>query len=109
MLAESVCGSRPSCRVAAVYRRRSAALGAHALCLFGQATNDTIPVIPTGFADLDATLGISDIVRGRITELLGNPTSGMSAAILTLMARVQGDVVAYLDLSRTFDLEYVAA
>ena len=36
-------------------------------------------------------------------------TSGMSTVLLTLMARVQGDVVAYLDLNRTFDPEYVAA
>jgi recombination protein RecA len=84
--------------------------GVRALRLFSQPTNDAIPVIATGFADLDAALGIGGIPRGRITEFLGTPTSGMSTIVLTLMARAQahGDVVAYIDLSRTFDPEYAA-
>ncbi len=85
--------------------------GVRALRLFGQPTDDAIPVITTGFADLDATLCIGGIPRGRITEFLGAPTSGMSTIVLTLMARAQarGDVVAYIDLSRTFDPEYAAS
>src|SRR5436190_18843518 len=85
--------------------------GARALRRLGQATNDSIPVIATGFTDLDAALGIGGVPRGRVTEFLGTPTSGMSTIVLTLMARaqVQGDVVAYLDLSRTFDPEYAAS
>jgi recombination protein RecA len=90
--------------ITAVQRR----WGVRALGRFGQPTDDTIPVIATGFADLDAALGIGGIPRGRITEFLGTPTSGMSTIVLTLMARAQaqGDVVAYIDLSRTFDPEY---
>src|SRR2546423_3070131 len=92
--------------ITAVQRR----WGARALRRFGQPTDDTIPVIATGFADIDNALSIGGIPRGRITEFLGTPTSGMSTIILTLMARAQahGDVVAYLDLSRTFDPEYAA-
>jgi recombination protein RecA len=84
--------------------------GERALRRFGQATHDTIAVIPTGFADLDAALGIGSIPRGRITELLGTPTSGMTTLALTVLARAQaqGDLVAYVDLSRTFDAEYAA-
>jgi recombination protein RecA len=93
--------------IAAVQRR----WGVRALRRFGQSSNDAIPVIATGFADLDAALNIGGIPRGRITEFLGTPTSGMSTIVLTLMARAQaqGDLVAYLDLSRSFDPEYAAS
>ncbi|HJZ49450.1 MAG TPA: hypothetical protein VKE41_19870 [Roseiflexaceae bacterium] len=85
--------------------------GARALRRLGQTTNDSIPVIATGFVELDAALGIGGVPRGRVTEFLGTPTSGMSTIVLTLMARAQaqGDVVAYMDLSRTFDPEYAAS
>jgi recombination protein RecA len=85
--------------------------GVRALRRFGQPTHDAIPVIATGFAALDTALGIGGIPRGRITEFLGTPTSGMSTIVLTLMARAQaqGDVVAYVDLSRTFDPEYAVS
>ena len=81
--------------IAAVQRR----WGVRALRLFGQPTHDAIPVIATGFADLDTALSIGGIPRGRIIEFLGAPTSGMSTIILTLMARAQaqGDVVAYIN------------
>jgi recombination protein RecA len=85
--------------------------GARALHRLDQPTNDSIPVVSTGFTELDAALGIGGIPRRRITEFLGTPTSGMSTIVLMLMARAQaqGDVVAYLDLSRTFDPEYAAS
>jgi recombination protein RecA len=93
--------------IAAVQRR----WGVRALRLFSQLADDTIPVLATGFAALDSALSIGGIPRGRITEFLGTPTSGMSTIVLTLMARAQaqGDVVAYIDLSRTFDPEYAAS
>ena len=58
--------------IAAVQRR----WGAHALRIFGQPPADAIPVISTGFPDLDAALGIGGFPRGRLTELLGMATSG---------------------------------
>lgn len=93
--------------IASIQRR----WGARALRRLDQPTPDPIPVISTGFAELDAALHIGGIPRGRITEFLGTPTSGMSTIVLTLMARAQaqGDVVAYLDLSHTFDPEYAAS
>ena len=71
----------------------------------------TQPAIPTGFAALDAALdGCNGIPRGRITELLGAPTSGMTTIALKVMAQAQhtGDSVAYLDLPHTFDPDYAA-
>jgi recombination protein RecA len=85
--------------------------GARALWRFDQLTDEVIPVVPTGFVDLDTALGIGGIPRGRIIEFLGTPTSGMSTIVLTTIARAQrrGDVAAYMDLSRTFDPEYGAS
>jgi recombination protein RecA len=84
--------------------------GERALFRFGQSPTGAVAVIPTGFADLDAALGIGGIPRGRITEFLGTPTSGMTTLALTVLerAQAQGDLVAYIDLSRTFDAEYAA-
>ncbi|MCB0173631.1 MAG: hypothetical protein KDJ97_24140 [Anaerolineae bacterium] len=71
-------------------------------------TQTTIPHIPTGFTSLDQSLGIGGIPRGRITELMGVPTSGMITLTLKIIANAQaeGDAATYIDLSRTFDPDY---
>jgi recombination protein RecA len=67
-----------------------------------------IPHIPTGFAALDDILGSGGIPRGRISELLGVPTSGMATVALRVLANVQagGGTAVYVDLERTFDPDY---
>ncbi len=92
--------------IAAIQRR----WGAHALRVFGQRSAEAIPVISTGFLDLDAALGIGGFPRGRITELLGMATSGKTTIALRALAQAQaqGDRVGYLDLPSTFDPEYAA-
>ena len=102
--------SEPAARLRqliAVIQRR---WGSRALRFLGDTTEETVPVVPTGFADLDRALAIGGVPRGRITELLGTPTSGITTIALTLIARAQaqGDLAAYLDLSKTFDAEYAA-
>jgi recombination protein RecA len=69
-----------------------------------------VPHIPTGFVDLDKVLGSGGMPRGRITELLGAPTSGMSTLALKVIANAQfsGDTAVYVDLSGTFDPGYAA-
>jgi len=91
--------------ITAVQRR----WGARALRFLDNAA-PTVPVVPTGFAALDVALGIGGVPRGRLTELLGTPTSGMITIALTLIAQAQaqGDLAGYVDLSRTFDAEYAA-
>jgi recombination protein RecA len=92
-------------QVIAVIQRR---WGAHALRIFGQRPAETIPVISTGFSDLDAALGIGGFPRGRLSELLGMATSGKTTIALRALAQaqVQGDRVGYIDLPSTFDPEY---
>jgi len=78
--------------------------------LDASATKMEIPHIPTGFPALDRALGIGGIPRGRITEILGAPTSGMVTLALKLIAQAQEDrdTAAYVDLSYTFDPDYAA-
>lgn len=68
----------------------------------------TIPHIPTGFAELDKALGMGGIPRGRISEIVGVPTSGMATMALKIMANAQSGkgTAVYLDLEQTFDPEY---
>ena len=68
----------------------------------------TIPHIPTSFEALDQALGIGGIPRGRVTEMLGAPTSGMSTLALKTASQAQskGDTIIYLDLAHTFDPDY---
>jgi recombination protein RecA len=70
-----------------------------------------VRAVPTGFPALDTALGIGGVPRGRLTEILGAPTSGATTIALTLLAGVQagGELAGYIDLSRTFDAEYAAA
>jgi recombination protein RecA len=91
--------------IAAVQRR----WGTRALRLLRD-TVEAPAVIPTSFVGLDRALSIGGVPRGRITELLGTPTSGMTTIALTLIAQAQaqGDLAGYIDLSKTFDAEYAA-
>lgn len=83
--------------------------GAHAL---RWSSDPSAPpaTLPTGFEQLDDALGIGGVPRGRITELLGMPTSGMTTIALSLIAHAQaaGYLASYVDLSHTFDAEYAA-
>lgn len=64
--------------------------------------------IPFGSAPIDALTG--GLPRGRVTELRGTPTSGMTTIALRLAAhtQAQGELVAWLDLAAAFDTEYAA-
>ncbi|MEW5961769.1 MAG: hypothetical protein AB1801_28960 [Chloroflexota bacterium] len=67
-----------------------------------------VPHIPTDFPPLDKALSIGGLPRGRLTELLGTPTSGRATLALKVLAnaQVKGDMAAYLDLGATFDPDY---
>jgi len=70
----------------------------------------TVPHLSSGLSSLDAALGIGGIPSGRITELLGAPTSGKTtlANIIIANAQRRGSMAAYVDLSQTFDPYYAA-
>ena len=62
-------------------------------------------VISTGFPELDAILGPSGLPPEASVVVRGGPSSGKTTLTLRCIAEAQasGDIVAYLDLARTFD------
>jgi len=68
----------------------------------------SFPHVPTGFPALDEILGIGGLPRGRVSELLGQPTSGKTTLALKLLSQAQdrGRQVGYIDQARCFDPDY---
>src|SRR6478735_385646 len=62
-------------------------------------------VIHTGFAALDAILGTGGLPRSASVAIRGDGSSGRTTLALRVAAEAQGEgsVVAWLDLSRSFD------
>jgi recombination protein RecA len=62
-------------------------------------------VLPTGFPRLDAVLGQGGLPRGASASFRGGQSSGKTALALHCLAQAQaqGAIVAFLDLSRSFD------
>ena len=84
----------------------SAATGAHAGSLAPAGI-----LLPTGFAALDAALGIGGFPRGRMIELFGPSSSGKTTLALQCVAHVQKGALtaAWIDADHTFDPAYAAA
>jgi recombination protein RecA len=69
-----------------------------------------IPHVSTTFPALDAALGIGGLPRGRISEVSGRVTSGkltLAAKVLSAAQREPDALVAWLDLGRTCDPDYL--
>src|SRR6187401_2315522 len=62
-------------------------------------------VIPTGFAALDAILGPGGLPRSASVAIRGDGSSGRTTLVHRLAATAQtaGSIVAWLDLSNSFD------
>jgi hypothetical protein len=71
----------------------------------GAAPGSVASVISTGFPALDAILGPSGLPREASVVLRGGPSSGKTTLALRTCAEAQGsgDIVAWLDLGRSFD------
>lgn len=73
----------------------------------GRSDGGTVAGISTGFPELDRALGGVGLPRGRLSEIIGVPTSGMATLALNLIVQAQkentGSMAAYLDLEKTFD------
>jgi recombination protein RecA len=66
---------------------------------------DVDRVVSTGFAALDAILGPGGLPRSASVAIRGDGSSGRTTLVLRVAAAAQaaGSIVAWLDLSRTFD------
>jgi recombination protein RecA len=62
-------------------------------------------IVPTGFTALDAILGPGGLPRSASVAIRGDGSSGRTTLVLRLAAEAQatGAIVAWLDLSRSFD------
>jgi recombination protein RecA len=67
-----------------------------------------VPHISTGFPQLDRALNIGGLPKGKMSELVGLPTSGKTTLVLKFLAQAQanGGQVAYIDQARFFDPDY---
>jgi recombination protein RecA len=81
--------------------------GSDAISLVRRPTS-TVPHISTGFPALDKALNVGGIPRGRVSEIIGVPTSGMATMALKIMSNAQSQkgTAVYIDLERTFDPDY---
>jgi hypothetical protein len=72
---------------------------------FEPATTPNERVVRTGFAALDAILGPGGLPRSAAVAIRGDGSSGRTTLVLRLAAEAQatGAIVAWLDLSRSFD------
>lgn len=68
------------------------------------------PATPIGVPRLDTLLGIGGLPEGHLTELIGRGTAGHLTLALSAMhqAQLHKRHVAYIDLSRSIDLDYMA-
>jgi recombination protein RecA len=66
--------------------------------------------IPTGFAALDAALGVGGLPRGRILELFGPSSAGKTTLALQIVAHAQagGFSAGWIDADHAFDATYAA-
>ncbi len=66
--------------------------------------------VSTGFPSLDRTLGSGGLPKGRISEIIGRPTSGLSTIVLNIAknAQTDGGMVLYFDHYKSFDPEYAS-
>ena len=68
----------------------------------------SFPHISTGFHKLDEALSIGGLPKGRVSEVVGLPTSGKTTLALKFLAQAQstGGQVGYVDHARCFDPDY---
>lgn len=66
--------------------------------------------LPTGFAALDAVLGVGGWPRGSVVELYGPPSAGKTALLLASVAHLQraGAAAAWIDADHTLDPAWAA-
>ena len=82
--------------------------GKGSIMRLGQASRQTVDVIPTGSLALDIALGVGGIPRGRITEIYGQEASGKTTLGYHIVAEAQkqGGTAAFIDAEHAVDPSY---
>jgi recombination protein RecA len=77
----------------------------------GAGAPESVVCVPTGFAALDAALGIGGLPRGRLSLLAGAPTSGkrtLAALVIAQAQQATRQPAVCIDLAGTCDADYLA-
>jgi recombination protein RecA len=95
-------------RVAAALAKIEAQFGHGTIQRVGASATADVQVIPTGLAEFDSILGVGGLPRGRVVEVLGAESSGVSTLLLHAVAAAQrcGGLAALIDADMGFDPEY---
>ena len=70
--------------------------------------DEAIQVVSTGSLGLDIALGVGGLPRGRVVEIYGPESSGMTTLCLQVVAEMQklGGVAAFIDAEHALDPQY---
>jgi recombination protein RecA len=76
----------------------------------GEAARLDVPVISTGFPQLDEALGVGGLPRGRVVDVYGPESSGKTTLCLKVIAesQQQGGLCTFIDTEHALDLNYAA-
>src|SRR5690606_8967188 len=82
--------------------------GKGSIMKLGDDAKMNVESIPTGCLDLDISLGIGGIPRGRIIEVYGPESSGKTTVALHMVAEAQklGGIAAFIDAEHALDPQY---
>ena len=84
--------------------------GKGSIMKYGEGSQLTVDVIPTGSLAIDAALGVGGVPRGRVVEIFGPESSGKTTLALSILAEAQaaGGVAAFIDAEHALDPSYAA-
>ena len=104
-------GSQPTQReqhLAATIARIEEQFGRGSIQRLGATSAAETQVIPTGLGECDRIIGVGGLPRGRIVEILGPESSGVSTLLLHALGAAQGygGLAALVDADMSFDPEY---
>ena len=81
--------------------------GKGTIMILGNQKIPAIPVITTGLISLDLAIGVLGIPRGRVVEIFGAPSGGISTLCLQIVAEAQksGGTALFVDAEHALDLK----
>lgn len=100
--------SKPPSSVQDLFSEISSKYGSESIFLLSNSSVEGIPVTKTGSLALDEALGVGGYPRGRVIEIMGNPSSGKTTLTLHAIAEAQKDGLycLFIDAEHALDMNY---